>query len=385
MIFHLKSVQDFIGFSTENAAGGSSVEVLSRARLTSDDPDFYLYSEQISNMFLNSLGIFINSVYRFLVIVHKDLSAEVYVNDFEVALEIRAKRDLKQGEVVLQTDIADIGRVRFPKIIINETDRVIYVFKVGWRFGLYFDMTPRVQPNGAQHTIQIELLDVGEMEQSIGALYRYLAFYHVYKTLESNARFDEMKKDGWFPFVEILADDYKKLGQAYQDRFDFENKMQAIVNSFTKDRIEGIIKKWWGNKVFADKKVLIEAGVNAYLQDTTEGFVNCIKNLWTEIEGILRKLYLTETGKGNNVKSSELIAFIVNKAKDKSGSDYSLLLPTPFLEYLRAVVFPGFDTEAGKVDMSRHTSSHGVAEVQHYTKERALQLILILDQIYFCS
>ena len=54
-----------------------------------------------------------------------------------------------------------------------------------------------------------------------------------------------------------------------------------------------------------------------------------------------------------------------------------------FLQYLKEVVFANFDVNQGKVDLSRHSSSHGVAEVEKYTKERALQMILILDQIFF--
>ena len=38
-----------------------------------------------------------------------------------------------------------------------------------------------------------------------------------------------------------------------------------------------------------------------------------------------------------------------------------------------------FDVNQGKVELSRHSSSHGVVEVEKYTKERALQTILILD------
>ncbi|HKZ46321.1 MAG TPA: hypothetical protein VJ202_02950, partial [Thermodesulfobacteriota bacterium] len=144
-----------------------------------------------------------------------------------------------------------------------------------------------------------------------------------------------------------------------------------------------ITEKWWKNKTFSDKKPLLEAGVNAYLQNNQDGFVNCIKNLWTEIEGILRKLYHSETGKGDGVKSADLISHIVEKAKTKSGSDYSLLLPLPFLKYLQDVVFANFNVENGKVDMSLNASSHGVADANQYTKYRALQLILILDQIYF--
>jgi hypothetical protein len=74
---------------------------------------------------------------------------------------------------------------------------------------------------------------------------------------------------------------------------------------------------------------------------------------------------------------------IVNKAIGKAGSADSLFFPLQFLKYLKDVVFPNFNVETGEVGMSRNTSSHGVADVAMYTKERALQLILILDQIYF--
>jgi len=81
------------------------------------------------------------------------------------------------------------------------------------------------------------------MELSIGELRRYLSFYHVYKVLETEAQFDEMMKDGWFPFVEILAGEYKKLSEAYQNKFDFENKIKASVDSFGEERIKKITDK----------------------------------------------------------------------------------------------------------------------------------------------
>jgi len=367
----------------ENVKSGETVKVLTRAFLTSDDPEFYRYSEQISNVFLNKNQIQIDGVYQFLVVIHQDLSADLHVNDFSVLIEIKAKRDIKAGEIVTQGDIADIRKVKFQDIEIEDTDKVVYCFKVGWRFGLFFDLTPRSQPAGTTRPIVVEKLDIEKMELSIGELRRYLTFYHVYKVLESDAQFSEMVKDGWFPFVEILAGEYKKLSEVYQNKFDFENRIKNIVDSFGKERIEKITKKWWKNQIFTDKKSLIEAGINAYLQDNQDGYVNCIKNLWTEIEGILRKLYHSETGKGDGVKSSDLISHIVEKAKNKSGSDYSLLLASPFLKYLQDVVFANFNVETGKVDMSRNASSHGVADPKQYTKDRALQLILVLDQIYF--
>ncbi|NQU83466.1 MAG: hypothetical protein HQ536_02030 [Parcubacteria group bacterium] len=383
--FHFEKVTNLSGFAAENAKGVNTIKVLTRALLTSDDPNFHIYSEQISNVFLNKIQISPNDVYQFLVIIHEDLSADLYINNFQVALEVRTKREVKQGEIITQSDIADIGKVRFPHITITEMDKVIYCFKISWRFGLFFDLSPRVQPADTPHFIPTEKLDVEEMSSSIGELYRYLSFYHVYKVLESDSQFEEMMNDGWFPFTEIIAGEYKKLSETYQNKFDFENKIKHFVNEFNDERIKKLTNKWWKNEIFNNKKALIEAGINAYLQNTSEGFVNCIKNLCTEMEGILRELYLTETGKGNNVNSNELINYIIEKAKNKTGSGYSLLLPIPFLKYLQNAVFSNFNIESGNVDMSRNTSSHGVAKPEQYTKDRALQLILILDQIYFYS
>lgn len=44
---HLARVENFIGFATENAEEGETVKILTRASVTSDEPEFYTYTEQI--------------------------------------------------------------------------------------------------------------------------------------------------------------------------------------------------------------------------------------------------------------------------------------------------------------------------------------------------
>lgn len=380
MKIHLNKVTDFAGFSTENVKNQDTVKVLVRAALTSEDEEFYGYTEKISSIFLGKNRITDDAIYQFLVVIHQDLSADLYLNDFPVLTEVKAKRDLKKGEIVMQSHIADIRKVKFPGIEITETDKIIYCFKVGWRFGLFFDLT--AHRNLATPGTP-EKLDLEQMMTSIGQLKRYLNFYHVYKALASDEQFQEMIKDGWFPFIEISGWEYKKLTEIYQNKFDFESRVGTLMDNFSQERIKRITEKWWRNQIFSKKRPLIEAGISAYLQNDQPGFINSIKTLGTEIEGILREIYLAETRKGNDVKSPELISHIVEKAKKSSGSEHSLLLPTPFLKYLQDVIFANFNVEAGEVDMSRNTLSHGVAHPERYTKDRALQYILILDQIYF--
>jgi hypothetical protein len=50
---------------------------------------------------------------------------------------------------------------------------------------------------------------------------------------------------------------------------------------------------------------------------------------------------------------------------------------------MREVLFRHFDLEAGDVALSRHSSAHGVADAGKYTRDRALQAILTLDQMAY--
>ncbi len=100
----------------------------------------------------------------------------------------------------------------------------------------------------------------------------------------------------------------------------------------------------------------------------------------------LKRFY--EVSRGNFKKKAILKAlngasFALEKGKIKTGSEFSLFFPRAFFEYLKESVFPNFDLEQGDISLSRHTSSHGIAKAEDYTKVRALQMILILDQIYF--
>lgn len=382
--YHFDRVDNLLGIATQNSKGTGIVEIQCRAVLTSDDPNFYIYTEKIASLFLNKAKIMINQVNQFLVLIHEDLTADLYVNNFSVEVEMMIKKDIKvPGEIIYESDIADIRKLRFPEITIEKTDKIICCFKVGWRFGLFFDLNPRKNTSIEGNIITGKELDIGEVMLTLGSLYRDLSFYHVYKVLESNVQFEAMLKDGWFPFIEILGNDYINLSNAYMSKFEIGTKVTSVIVKFTKERVENMTEKWWKNKVFNEREMIIEAGVRAYLSGTEDGYINAIKNLWTEIEGILRKVYFSETGKGDNVKTDDLINHIITKAKDKSGSENSLFMPLHFLKYLKDVVFPKFSVENGEIGMSRNTSSHGVAKPEDHTQARALQLILILDQINY--
>ena len=385
MHIQVDKVQRIKGFTVCNVPKDHYFWALSSASLTSDEPSFYRYIEEISNIYLHSIRclfdgeeypINIDEIHQFLILIHRDLSADIYVNDFSIEVKMLAKRDLK-ARLIRENDIADISELRFPDIDIQESDSIIYCFKVGWKFGLYFNLL-----SGEDRCE--DRVDIALMQVKLGRLYRYLRFQYVYQSLESENHFGEMIKDGWFPFVQILGEEYKELARTYQNKkFNYDDKIKKMLDKFNESRVKGMTEKWWKKPIFREKQQLLQAGIDAFLQGNESGYINCIKTLYTEIEGIMRFLY-RNTGQGNRVGLKELILHLTDIGKQRAANDdQSLLLARQFLEYLTGSVFTNFDLGTGTVDLSRHSASHGVAIAKDYTPERALQALLTLDQIYF--
>jgi hypothetical protein len=381
---HLDDVKDFVGFALENATTGTMAKILYRDALTSDDLRFYMYSDSIANSFLHPAKIPVDGVHHLLIVIHEQLTADIYINNIPLAANMRPKHDIAKGQDINKSDIADIRELYFPGIEILPTDKIIFCFKVGWRFGLFFDVGPRVWSRAEFTETDEKTLDIERMQHILGGLYRRLLFYDLYKSLESKPFFDNLLKDGWFPFIEIMGLDYDALITAYRENFDIDSKTKRLVGAFTEERLARITNKWWKNPVFNAKQPILNAALQAYAQDNDAGNINCIKNLSTEIEGILRMVYHTDNSDGKNLKSSALVEYIIKRASTSTSED-SLFLPIYFLEYLKRVIFAKFDDGDANPALSRNTSSHGVAKSEKYTRKQALQMILVLDQLYFYS
>ena len=215
----------------------------------------------------------------------------------------------------------------------------------------------------------------------LAGLYRYLSFQHIYAQLGAGSQSQEIFRDGWFPFLEIIANEYRTLSRAYQAKFNIENVVKDLVKRFDGQRLSKVVTKWWRNAIFANKKSILESGIEAFLQDTSSGNITCIKTLLPEIEGVIRLQHFHDIGEDK--KFDEFLSHLLEKGRHKTGSDYTLFLPLHFVTYLRDVLFAPFSLKEGQIPLSRHSSGHGVAAAKAYTRERALQAILVLDQIWY--
>ncbi|MHA1252500.1 MAG: hypothetical protein ACTSRP_21120 [Candidatus Helarchaeota archaeon] len=164
--FKIEKIEKISGFAAEDVEAGETVKIIYRGTFTSDQKEFYLYINQISSLFLQKFNA-IDFTYSFLIIIHNDLSTDIYLNNIPAIVKIIGKRDIKAGEFISSKDIADIIELKFFGIDITETDNIIYCFKKGWKFGLFFNFTKNATN---------KKLDIQNTYYRFGNLYKYLTY-----------------------------------------------------------------------------------------------------------------------------------------------------------------------------------------------------------------
>ena len=323
MIHHrIENTEDLTGFCLTAGRKGEKVKVAVRDFITSNEKLFFTVIRGIYNIFLQSF-IQLEECNHFLILRHKDKSADIYINDFERLLQCISKCEINSGQPVKKTDIADIVALEFPNIKISKTDAIIFCMRVGWKFGLYFNFT--ANPN---FTRGIEL-DLSQINYELGYAYRFLLFEEEYELIKNEKLYPKMLSDGWFPFIELIGADYKELSNLYSNQW--LDQIDGFLKKFDKTRINKMTKSWWSKKQFQDKRELIEAGISAFLQDRNSGYINCINTLYPQIEGIMGFEFYKAHGKKPSFK--ELTEYIRNRAKNRFSSKGSLGFPDYFYEF----------------------------------------------------
>lgn len=160
--------ESLIGFVTEDFKKGELARVIEKVSIASDQTDFHKIINQIYSIFFSLKKIPPSSINTFLILLRPDNTADVYVNDFEQNSVVKLNRDVKAGEEIYEKDILDITKVEFPDITINSDDAIIYLTRLNWKFGLYFDFSRN--------------LDLNRLSNELGYLFKEVGFKHLIET-----------------------------------------------------------------------------------------------------------------------------------------------------------------------------------------------------------
>ena len=360
----IREVAELAGISLNAAKEGETVQVLQRAFFSSYDEDHQHYFNEVLGQFSNPGATLPND----LLIVIRDKQARIHTW-FPVKARIRSKVAIQRGHAVFKDQILDIEEVRFKDDIfeadIRDGDKVVWLFRVDWSFSLYFDFSGQ--------------LSTAELWKILGQCFRAMHFHSVYAFFDDPTNPERLIDRGWFPFIQFSVDEFRQLRYGIGHPSELNVAEDSVVEGFSAERIDRISENWWKSPAFRDKKEIIVAGLNAYKEGSDEQIINCVKNLVSEAEGIVRLHFHRNVGK--NPKTRELMEYVSKLAREAFPSSDSLTFPGLFHDYLDAFLFRGFNLDERNIELSRHSVTHGVAPARQYTRTRALQVILCLDQI----
>lgn len=368
--FHLTNV-NVHGVAAKASRQGEQAEIWTRLAITSDEHNFHRIADNLCGVIdyaAQQDGIFpaLKRADTILLIMKPDNSAQLWVDTVAVAMHAMMKRDMAAGSVVFEGDIGDITGMDFPLIEFAPDDRVLCIFRQDWRFGMYFDFNP----NGN--------FDRPLMAKCLGMLLRNLRYRHLYDALSDQAAFTQLVAAGWFPFVEIIGE-FGQLASAIEAGFDLTEIEAALCNAFDAERLDRIVTRWLAKPHFSNREEILRQAIGAYNAGL---FAPTIKTILTEIEGILADAYRQAHGKSASVKV--LLDYAIKSAEERAGAPNTLLFSAAFAHYLKTSTFMNFDPKGPKGNAgSRHAVGHGAADPATYTRVRALQAILTLDQLAF--
>ena len=359
-----------IGFAAENTPAEAEIgSVLTKATVLSDHPFFHhclrSFAQDVdAKLRAQKADAHLAQASNFAILVDPDFTATLYVDCIELSLEMVAKRSVEKGEAVWSNDIGDIyrGHMSYPRI--RPDQHFILCVRHDWKFLLIFDLTPE-QP------ISLEALD-----NTLGIGMRRLMFESLYQAMADERVLAAMFDKHWFPFNELIGAEFDDLHKAISNDFNIEAIEATLVRAFDPARLSDLLGRWWQNPLYEARRELLTEGVNLF----SEGrFIPSIKTLMTEIEGILRDRHVPRSSGRQGMDKVLSVAF--EDVPKVAGVD-TIYFPAQFVDYLNTSVYGHFDPAQPGGDATRNTVGHGRAPKSAYTPVRALQTILILDQIH---
>lgn len=357
------------GYTLKSVKKGEPTDVLLSEFTSSEDGDHFIQRiEGITSFLLNSITqrrYIPSSIDHLFSIIYPDKRAIIYINELEQILLIQAKKSIIVGQPVSFEDVADIRELSFRGIEIPNNAGLVFLFSVGWRKGLFYDLTPL-------HNEKTKLQYKPEI--MFGQLYSYLSFQEIFKITTED--WDKLFAQQWFPFISLQRNTIIELIDRVRNDWDIDEMIEKIQDEVL-NRLEPLLIAWKKNPVFQEHLSILEQAAERY---HAKDYISSISILFPRIEGIMRSYHRAKQVK-DEATQKNLVTSVIEIGGAKTHS-YSFLLPNRFDAYLRQVYFANFDPNDPK-NISRNTVSHGLAPTKDFSLKSATIALLLVDQITY--
>lgn len=307
-------------------------------------------------------------VNHLLAIIRRDRSATVYLNEVSPIGEIQPKRGIAKGDPVFSDDVADIRRLTFEGVEVPKDAGVVYIFCVGWRRAMFFDLLPLnpLVPTDRDYDLGVQL----------ARHYAYLLFQERFKI--TPAEWDALLAAQWFPFVTLRAATIRSmLGQA-SNGWPLDDLVEPVASE-VRAQVPALLERWRRVAPFQSHLPFLEQAAERYLAND---YISTTAILFPRIEGVMRS-HQRHADPAAPASQTGLAGSAV-RGVEAERHEASLLLPRKFRRYIEDVYFAGFDPGDPKIKVSRNSVGHGVAAAEECSVKSAAISILLTDQLAYC-
>lgn len=307
------------------------------------------------------------------LVIKPDNSAELWIDRAAMVAYTTLKRPgpLKAGTVLFENDTVDITGIWFPRVNVGSADRILCIIREGWRFGLFFDFN---RDEGKK-------LSIEDAKRSLGRMVRKMRYADLYAALAHEPTFSAIVSVGWFPFLELLTGEFRRLLDAQEASFDLDDAESALIENFDSERLGRMFDRWMERPHLKSREAILRPAISSFKAREP---VAVIKIVLSEIEGVMSDVYFEANGVRTH-RIPKLLEFMISLAERRANGNDTLFFPVEFGQYLKDYTYAGFHPgDVGRAG-SRHAVSHGAVASELYTMPRALQALLTLDQLAFYS
>jgi hypothetical protein len=359
------------GYALSTAKPGEMVKISTREFCSSEDGDHFIRRlEGIPSDILGKLptefGFRPSSVDHLLAVIRQDKTATIYVNELKILGLMQAKRDVKQGDLVFSNDIADLKAIRFADVEVPADAGVVFLFSVGWRKGLFFDLAPIQPQSDGPRDYDFSIL--------LGQFYAYLMFQEYFKI--SEPAWNRLFSHGWFPFISLRTETVQELVNFANAEWNLD-EMLCKVSAEVKSGLPNWYEKWKQGGYLFDHIDFLGVAVERFL---TSDYISAVSVLYPRIEGVMRSYHIAVTPNAPQTQAGLIKSSL--SSIDPVLRPRAPLLPEKFRMYMSDVYFANFDPMSPR-GLSRNTVAHGVAPLDEYSEKAAIIGFLILEQLSF--
>jgi hypothetical protein len=358
------------GHALEGARGGERARIQTFEFTSTEDGQHFIQrlegfpDEVLERIAQQGTRICPSTVNHMLVIVRRDGRTTAYVNELTLHTMIRPSRPLSAGQSLTKNDIAELDSLDIG-VPIPPDAGFIFVFSVRWRKGLIYDFTP-LTPNASAR--QFDCASI------LGQAFCHVLFQERFAL--SDLDWQLLFRAKWFPFVGLRSDTIDVTISHIRMGWGIHTIIDRITEE-TRERLSTWLECWRGHPSLAAHVPIFATAVERFLQGD---YVSCVSLVYPRIEGVLRTHHHgsgapTKPKQGNLVKSA---------VSSKIETEKCLLLPRRFSEYLSEVYFADFNPVSSRIDVSRHSVSHGVASPEQFDQASAVIGLLVVSQLFHC-